>query len=151
MNVIPMMHEIKLAANSMIGESSLPDFLIAADDRPEFMRVRTFNQLDCALDSHVARRSQQQVNVFGHDHKRVQFVAAFATMPIESFQEEACVKFDDEQFPAMISRERHEIGPRRGDESYRLQGETSAAESRTSLQTLNWHEWNSCPSRLFFL
>jgi hypothetical protein len=50
----------------------------------------------------------------------------------------------------MESRESHEVSSRRGDESSRLQERTSAAGSRASLQSLNWHEWNSCPSRLFF-
>jgi hypothetical protein len=63
-------------------------------------------------------------------------------------QEETHVRFDHEQFSAVVRRERHEVSSRRGDEASRLQEQTSAAESRASVQTLNWHEWNSCPSRL---
>jgi hypothetical protein len=51
----------------------------------------------------------------------------------------------------VVRREGHEVSSRRGNEPSRLQERTSAAESRTSLETLNWYEWNSCPSRLFFL
>jgi hypothetical protein len=40
----------------------------------------------------------------------------------------------------MIRRELYEVSSRRGDESSRLQGETSAAGSRTSPESLNWHE-----------
>jgi hypothetical protein len=66
-------------------------------------------------------------------------------------QQEPDVRFDCKQFAAVESRESHEIGSGRGDESSRLQEHTSAAESRTSSESVNWHEWNSCPSRLFFL
>ena len=142
-----MMNKIHFVANSMIGEPSLPDFLISADDPAEFMGVGASNQLDRALDGYVARRSQQEMNVLRHEYESMQFVATFATMPVKSFQEHARVVFDSKQLTAMVSREGHEINSRRGDESSRLHSETSAAKSRTSLSTLNWHEWNSCPSR----
>jgi hypothetical protein len=151
MNVIPMMNEIHLVANPMIRKSSLPDFLIAPDDTSESMRVRAIDQLDGAFNRHIGSGRQEQMNMFRHDNQSVQAVATFATIPIQRFQEETYINFDREQFAAVESREGHEISSRRGDESSRLQGETSAAGSRTSLQTLNWHEWNSCPSRLNFL
>ena len=91
------------------------------------------------------------MNVFRHKDKSVQFVATFTTVSIQGLQKETCVEFDDEQLSAAVRREGHEISSRRGDESSGLQGETSAAESRASLQSLNWHEWNSCPSRWFFV
>ena len=149
MNVISMMDEINFVANSMVGESSLPNFLTATDDGSEFMRVSTFDQLDCAFNRHVVRRSQKQMNVFRHDDEGVQVVAAFAAVPIKCFQEEPNVQFDHEQFPEMPRRERHEISSRRGEESSRLQEQTSPAGSRASVWSLNWHEWNSCPSRFF--
>jgi hypothetical protein len=151
MNVISMMHEIQFVANPVICKSSLPDLLISANDCPEFVRVGTFDQLDCAFDRYIQRGSQQEMHVFGHDDESMQFVAAFATIPIDSLQEEADIDFDHEQFAAVVRRKSHEIGSRWRDESSRLQGETSAAESRTSVSTLNWHEWNSCPSRLILL
>jgi hypothetical protein len=86
-----------------------------------------------------------------HDYEGVQFVAVFAAVPMKRLQEKAHVIFDYEQFSAAVRRERHEISSGRGDESSRFQEQTSAAESRTSVSTLNWHEWNSCPSRLFLL
>jgi hypothetical protein len=64
-------------------------------------------------------------------------------------QEETHVSFDHEQFSAVVRREGHEVSPGRGDEASRLQEQTSAAGSRVSFHTLNWHEWNSCPSRSF--
>ncbi len=151
MNVISMMHEINLIANPMIGESSFPDFLLSTDDGAEFMRVRALDQLNGPLDGYVDRGSQQEMNVFRHKDKGVQCVSTLAAVSIQGLQKETCVEFDDEQLSAAVRREGHEISSRRGDESSGLQGETSAAESRASLQSLNWHEWNSCPSRWFFV
>ena len=150
MNIISMVHVIDCIANPMIGEPSLPDFLVASDDGPKLVRVGAFDQLDRSLDGHVSRRGQQQMNVFGHHDESVQCESSFAPISVDRLQEEPHVSFDNEQFPPVRCREGHEISSRRRDESSRLQGETSAAGSRTSLQTLNWHEWNSCPSRLFF-
>jgi hypothetical protein len=151
MNVILMMHKIDAIPNPMIGESALPDFLIAADDRSERVRVSTFDQLDRAFNRDVPCGRQKKMNMLRHDDKRVQGVAPFAAIAVDRLQQEPDVRFDGKQFSAVESRESHEIGSGRGDESSRLQGETSAAGSRTSALTLNWHEWNSCPSRWFFV
>ena len=151
MNVISMMHKIDAIPNTMISEPALPDFLIAADDRPEFVRAGTLDQLNSAFDSNVHSRSEQQMNVFGHDDEGVQFVTAFAAMPIKRLQENPHIDFDDKQSTPMVRRERHKVSSRRREKPSRLQRRTSAAESRGSLPTLNWHEWNSCPSRWFFV
>ena len=146
-----MMDKILLIANSMISESTLPHFPATTDDAAEFMRVRAFDQLHSVLDGYVDRGSQQKMNVFGHADKSVQAVTAFAAMPVKRFQKEVYIDFDCEQFSAVVCRERHKIGSGRGDKSSRLQEQTPAAGSRTSPPSLNWHEWNSCPSRLFYL
>jgi hypothetical protein len=151
MNIVSMMNEIHPVANSMIGESALPDLALSANDSAKLVRICAFDQLNGPLDGYVRCRREQQVNVLGHDDERVQSVAALAAMPIECLQEEPHVRFNDEQLAAIPRREGQEISSKRGEESSRLQGKTSAAESRTSFQTLNWHEWNSCPSRLFFV
>jgi hypothetical protein len=88
--------------------------------------------------------------MLGHQDKRMQLISALAAMPVERLQEKPDVRFNNEQSLALPGGKRHEIGSWRRDESSGLQGETSAAGSRTSSLTLNWHEWNSCPSRLFF-
>jgi hypothetical protein len=150
MNVISMMHKIDAIPNSMICESALPNFGTTPDDSAEFVRIRAFDQLDSSLDGYVVRRSQQQMNMLRHDDERVQFVSPLATISIDRLQENPDVHFDDKQFTSIESRERHEISSGRGEEASRLQRQTSAAESRASFETLNWHEWNSCPSRLFF-
>jgi hypothetical protein len=151
MNVISMIHEINVVANSVIGKPALPYLALPAKDSPEFMRVRTLDELNSSLNGHVDGRSQQQMNVFRHDDKRVQFIASLASMPIEGLQEESNVRFDNEQLPALPCREGHEVRSLWGDEPSRLQEQTSAAESRTSPLTVNRHEWNSCPSRWFLL
>ena len=151
MNAISMVQKINFVANSMIGKPTLPDLLVATNDGSEFMRVGALDQLDSAFDRYVVRRGQQEMNMVGHDGECVQIEAALPPIAVERLQKKTHVSFDDEQFPAMVCRERHEVRSRRGDDSSRLQGETSAAKSRASLPTLNWHEWNSCPSRLFFL
>jgi hypothetical protein len=150
MNVISMMNVINFISNSMIGEASLPDFGIASDDASEFVRASALDQLDATFDGYVVRGCEEQMNVFGHNDEAVQFVTSLAAMPINRFQEESNIIFDDKQFPAMIGRERDEISSSWREESYGLQEQTSAAESRPSPETLTWHEWNSCPSRLFF-
>jgi hypothetical protein len=150
MNVISMMHEINVVPNPVIGESALPDLLIASNNAPEFVRVRAFDQLDGPLNSRVACRSQQQMKVLRHHHKGMQFITALATMPIDGLQKDPHIDFHDEQFAAVVGRESHEIRSGWRDESSRLQRQTPAAESRASVWSLNWHEWNSCPSRLLF-
>jgi hypothetical protein len=151
MNVILMMHKIDAIPNPMIGEAALPDFGFSTDDTTEFMGVRTLDKLDRTLDGYVDLGSQQEMNVFRHDDESVQFISALAAMSVERLQKEPDVRFNDKQFPAVVRREGYEITSRRRDESSRLQGETLAAGSRASLETLNRHEWNSCPSRLFFV
>jgi hypothetical protein len=127
MNVISMMHVIDFIPNPVIRESALPNFLPSTDDAAEFMGVCAFDQLDRALDGYVDRRSQEKMNVLRHDNEGVQAVTAFATIPVKRFQEDVHIDFDEKQLSTVEGRESHEISPR----------------------TLNWHEWNSCPSRLF--
>src|ERR1700693_1655664 len=150
MNVISMMREIDVTANSMIGESALPHLLFSANDSAQLMRIRAFDHLDRALNGYVVRRSEQEMNMFRHYDESLQGVAAVATIAVKSFQEDAHIDFDDKQFTPVESREGDEVSSGWRKESSRLQEQTSAAGSRTSFPTLNWHEWNSCPSRLFF-
>ena len=151
MNVVSMMNEIHFVSNPMIGEPSLPYLSPPANDSAKLVRIRAFDQLNSALDCHVHGGSKQQMHVVGHDDKRMQFVPTLAAMPTERLQEKPHVRLDNKQPAAIPSREGHKVSSRRGEESSRLKSETSAAESRTSLSTLNRHEWNSRPSRLFFL
>src|ERR1700722_1146234 len=85
-----------------------------------------------------------------HSDESVKLVASYTAVSINDSQKKTHVIFDDEQFSALMSRKGYEVGSGRRDESSKHHCETSAAKSRASLSTLNWQEWNSCPSRLFF-
>ena len=54
MNVISMVHKVHFIPDSMVGESSLPDFAFSANDAAEFMGVSAFDQLNCPLYRYVA-------------------------------------------------------------------------------------------------
>ena len=73
MDVIPMLQEIAFSPDAMIGESTLPDLLFAANDLPQRVRRSTFNKLNCTFERDVVRRSQQKMNMLGHNHERMQF------------------------------------------------------------------------------
>ena len=93
------------------------------------MRVPAFDELDGVFKGDVHRGSEQQMNVFGHDDKSVDLEAAFAPIAIHGFQEQTHVVFDHEKAPTLPGLEGYEVGARRGDESYRLQKQTSAARA----------------------
>jgi hypothetical protein len=75
------------------------------------------------------------MDVLWHEDKRMQFVAAFATMPVKCFQEKPDVRLDDEHSPAMPGREGYEVGSRRGDEPSRLQSKPQRLEAASFAQT----------------
>jgi len=115
MNVLLMMQEILFVAYPMVGESSLPDFALSANDRPKGVRISAFDQLDGVLQRNVMGRGQQQMNVLRHDDKCMQLIAAFAAIAIDRLQKEANVVLDEEKPSTLPSRKRDEIRPRRGD------------------------------------
>jgi hypothetical protein len=69
------------------------------------------------------------MNVFGHDDKSMKLEVAFSAIPIECLKEEFDVVLDHEQSSSVPSREGDEVCSRRGDESSRLQEQTSAAKA----------------------
>jgi len=79
-NVVLMMDEILVIANSVTRGAALPDFAFPAEDGSEGMGVSAFDQLDGVLEGDIVRRSEQQMDVFGHDHERMQLEAAFAAV-----------------------------------------------------------------------
>jgi hypothetical protein len=79
MNVVLMMDEILVIANSVIREAALPDIAFPEEDGSEGMGVSASDELDGALQGDIVRRSEQQMDVFGHDHERMQLEAAFAS------------------------------------------------------------------------
>jgi len=130
MNVVAMVSEILFIANSVIGKSWLPDFSFSTEDGSERVRIVAFDQLNGVFNRHIVRRSQQEMNMFGHEDEGVDLKSPFAAMSEEGLKEEADIVLDDEEPPTLPSRERDEISSGRRDESSRLQERTSAAESR---------------------
>jgi hypothetical protein len=59
----------------------------------------------------------------------VDLKSAFAAISVKSLQEEADMIFDNERAATLPCREGHEISSRRGEESSRLQEQTSAAKA----------------------
>lgn len=129
MNVIAMMLEVLIIANSVIRKSALPDFTLAAEDFSERMRVAAFHELNGMFDCDVVRRCHQKMHVFRHNDEGVDLESAFAAMAIHRLQEESDVVFDDEKAAALPCLEGHEIRSGRGDEASRLQQQTSAAKA----------------------
>jgi hypothetical protein len=125
-----MVSEILVVANSVIGKSSLPNLSFATEDGSERMRIAAFDQLNGVLKRYVDSGSEQEMNVFGHEHEGVDLKSAFAAISEEGLKEEADIVLDNEESSALPRREGDEIGSRRRDESSRLQEQTSAAESR---------------------
>jgi len=124
-----MICEILSVANPVVGETALPDFSFSAEDRSQGMRVTAFDQLDSVLKRHVFGGSEQKVGVLGHEDEGMDLVAAFAAISVESLQEKADIVLDYEQTATLPSGEGNEISSRRGDESSRLQEQTSAAKA----------------------
>jgi hypothetical protein len=57
------------------------------------------------FDRHIVGRSQEKMNVFRHENKRVELKAPLAPMPIDGFKEDARVRFYDEQSSSLPGRE----------------------------------------------
>ena len=129
MNVVAMVGEILLVANSVVGKSSLPDLSFATEDCSERMRIAAFDQLNGVLKRYVVSGSEQEMNMFGHEDEGVDLKSDFAAISVKSFQEEADIVLDNEESSALPRREGDEVGSGRRDESSRLQEQTSAAES----------------------
>ena len=64
-----------------------------------------------------------------HYDERMHSKSAFTAVPIKSLQEETDKVLDDEQAATLPGSERNEISSGRGDESSRLQEQTSAAKA----------------------
>ena len=101
MNVVLVMDEVSRVANAMIGESALPDFFRAAGHQSKGVGVSAFDELNGVLEGYVLCRREEQVNMLGHYNESVDLESAFATIAVESFQEESHVVLDNEQ-PAAV-------------------------------------------------
>jgi len=129
MNVVPVIHEVLVVANSVIGESSFPDFPFAAEDVSERVGVSALDELNGMFERYAVGGSEQEMNVFRHQGEGVELITALAAISILGLQEKAGVVFDHEQSSTLPGGESREIGSGRGDESARLQEQTSAAKA----------------------
>ena len=94
----PRLHILRIA-NAVIGEASLPNRRL----RRQPMREASFDQAHRPLHGDALRR-ENQVNVIGHDHKRVKFVAAGVTIVLQGFEKELRVCGNLEQTPTIVGR-----------------------------------------------
>jgi hypothetical protein len=85
--------------------------------------------LNGVFERYVVCGSKQKMDMFGHDDEGVELISSFATISVQSLQEESDVVLDDEQPATLPRREGNEISSGRRDESSRLQEQTSAAEA----------------------
>jgi hypothetical protein len=53
MDVVSMVSEILVVANSVIGESALPDFTFATEDGCECMRIAAFDRLNGMFQRYI--------------------------------------------------------------------------------------------------
>jgi hypothetical protein len=89
MNVILMVQEINVIANPMIRKPALPDFSLSANHRSEGVRVSALDELNGMFERYGVSWRQEKMDMFGHNHERVELKAAFAAIAIKSLQEEA--------------------------------------------------------------
>jgi len=67
--------------------------------------------------------------MFGHNDESVELKVPFATITINALQKDPYVVLDHEQSPSLPGRESNEVSSGWGDESSRLQEQTSAAKA----------------------
>lgn len=98
-----MIDEILIISNPMIRETALPDFACASPGCSERVGISALDELDGMLQRHVISRSEEQMDMFGHNDERVDLKAPFAAIAIQSLKEKANVILDYEQSPALPS------------------------------------------------
>jgi hypothetical protein len=135
MNVIPMMNEIHLVANTRIGEPALPYFSLSPDDTSEFVRVRAFDELNRSFYGDVRSRSEQEMHMFRHQDEPMQSISPLASMPIKSFQKDPDIRFNHEEPSTLPRAEGHEISSRRRDSSSRLQSKPQRLKAAIAFQS----------------
>jgi hypothetical protein len=87
MNIVPMINEVLSIPNPMIGESALPHFRVSPNKSTKRVRVSALDQLDGALDRYILSRTEQEMDMIGHEDEGMQCIAAFATVVIKSLEE----------------------------------------------------------------
>jgi len=78
-----MHFKIRGIPNAVLRESSLPYLALPLQLHAQRMGIAAFDELDSAFQGDTGRRSEQQVNVFGHDDKSVQFESPLPSIAVE--------------------------------------------------------------------
>jgi len=78
--------------DAMIRKPSFPNLHRVSQTLFHGMRVAALDELQRTFQSDL-RRSQQQMEMLGHEHKGVQLKLSLAAIRIQSLQEEACHRF----------------------------------------------------------
>jgi hypothetical protein len=73
--------------NPHLGKSSLPDGCSEAKLFPRAERKAAFDELDCALNSHLAFDGYHDVKVVGHDDEIVQEIFVLIAVVMEDLDE----------------------------------------------------------------
>jgi hypothetical protein len=98
-----MAFKILLIANPVICESALPNFTLSTEYFTEGVGVSALDQLNGVLNRYVARRSEQKMNVSGHNDEGMKLKSAFATIAIKSLQKKSGIVLDDEESSSLPS------------------------------------------------
>ncbi len=124
-----MMYIVPPIANPVVGKSPFPDFSTASHDSANGMGISALDELHSMFERYVVGRAKQEMNMLRHYDERVKLNAALTAVAIDCLQEQASVVLDHKESSTLPCRKRHEIGSGRGDESSRLQEQTSAAQA----------------------
>ncbi len=83
MNIVFVIHEIVVITNPVVGESALPDFSLSTKDDSEGVRVSAFDQLNGVFERYVMGRSQQKMDMLGHEDEGVKLITTLAAISIQ--------------------------------------------------------------------
>jgi hypothetical protein len=124
-----MVDEVLIISNPMVCKSPLPDFPLAPEYRTKSMRVSALDQLNRVLESYVARRREEKMDVFRHEHKCMKFEPSVMAVSVHGLEKESNIIFDDKESVPLPRRECYKVCSGRRDESSRFQEQTSAAKA----------------------
>jgi hypothetical protein len=83
MNVVLVMQEVLFIANSMVGESALPDFAFSSENRPKGLRISAFDELNGVFERYVVCWSQEKMDVLRHYDEGVELKSPIAAITVE--------------------------------------------------------------------
>ncbi len=85
MDVLFVLCEVVDVADPMIDITTLPDFSMHPQALAGAMRKTSFYELDSAFESYASCRSEENVEMIGHDYEFVQEVFPLAAVVEQGF------------------------------------------------------------------